>query len=343
MVALLLLCTTLALAAPARAEHSFKFASVSEGRQLLAARDSFVEAMSQFDRAFRLRADREISESEYLAFVEQSVLEWESKERSIIECTLQQIGPALSRLFTPSREPIYLIKTTGKAELGSAYTRGNAIVLQRWVFALDQRNLRRILAHEFFHIFSRNNPKLRQALYEAIGFQHCGKVEFPVALHSRMLANPDAPRNEHCIRVSISGKQVWAVPVFYSPRLFYSPKQDNPGVEHFTFALMLVEKDSLPGVARPIRPADGPLLARAEQVSGFFEQVGRNTSYIIHPEEILAENAALLAMGETSVPSPEILSRMQRLLEAARVGNPAPGKSAREDSRTPTSDCAKSR
>jgi hypothetical protein len=42
--------------------------------------------------------------------------------------------------------------------------------------------------------------------------------------------------------------------------------------------------------------------------------VGRNTNYIIHPEEILAENFALLMMDKHDVPSPEILKKMQDVL-----------------------------
>ena len=34
-----------------------------------------------------------------------------------------------------------------------------------------------------------------------------------------------------------------------------------------------------------------PKLVKVEQVTGFFEQVGRNTEYIIHPEEILADKS----------------------------------------------------
>jgi hypothetical protein len=42
--------------------------------------------------------------------------------------------------------------------------------------------------------------------------------------------------------------------------------------------------------------------------------VGRNTQYIIHPEEILADNFALLVLGETSIPSPVILEKMKDAL-----------------------------
>jgi hypothetical protein len=49
-------------------------------------------------------------------------------------------------------------------------------------------------------------------------------------------------------------------------------------------------------------------------VKGFHEQIGRNTGYIIHPEEVLADNFVLLVRRETDVPSPEILERMDALL-----------------------------
>jgi hypothetical protein len=57
------------------------------------------------------------------------------------------------------------------------------------------------------------------------------------------------------------------------------------------------------------------VLASPEEVSRFFEQVGRNTNYVIHPEEILADNFALLVLDEHNVPSPEILEKTQRILE----------------------------
>jgi hypothetical protein len=295
--------------------------------------------MSPFDRAFRTKAGRDISESEYLSIIGQSVLEWESEEKTRVQCALQQIGPALSRLFPAPRAPIYLVKTTGRGEL-SAHTRGNAIVLPKSVLASGQRFLRWMLAHEFFHVFSRNNPKPRSALYEAIGFRHCGKIELPVALRSRMITNPDAPTNEHCIRVTFSGKPVWAVPILHVPENGKASVSRWTGLPAVDVGLLLVEKDGPSDVARPILGTGGPLLVGVDRVSGFFEQVGRNTNYIIHPEEIVADNAALLTLGERNVPSPEILSRIATLLGEARARAPAPKRTAPKDSPAPKSDCA---
>jgi hypothetical protein len=55
-------------------------------------------------------------------------------------------------------------------------------------------------------------------------------------------------------------------------------------------------------------------LVAAQEVSGFVEQVGQNTDYVIHPEEILADNFALLVIGQQNVPSPEILHKMKAIL-----------------------------
>ena len=53
------------------------FATVAEGRQILAARDEFVERMSPFDRAARLKTARPVSEEEFLKHVGKNVLRLE--------------------------------------------------------------------------------------------------------------------------------------------------------------------------------------------------------------------------------------------------------------------------
>ena len=62
-----------------------------------------------------------------------------------------------------------------------------------------------------------------------------------------------------------------------------------------------------------------PKLVNVQQVSGIFEQVGRNTGYIIHPEEILADNFALLVLREGNVPSPSVIGKMEEILKQSRL------------------------
>lgn len=47
---------------------------------------------------------------------------------------------------------------------------------------------------------------------------------------------------------------------------------------------------------------------------GYHEKIGRNTGYIIHPEEVLADNFALLLLGSGKINSPHVLDGMQRIL-----------------------------
>jgi len=55
-------------------------------------------------------------------------------------------------------------------------------------------------------------------------------------------------------------------------------------------------------------------LLDVSKVQGFYEQVGSNTDYIIHPEEILADNFKFLLVGMTNLPSPEIQQNLAAAL-----------------------------
>ena len=138
-----------------------------------------------------------------------------------------------------------------------------------------------------------------------IGFKKCGEVEFPSDLKSRKITNPDAPRNDHAIQIRVGGEEVRAVPILFSNAAKYDV---NRGGEFFNYL-------QLSFLQVPRMSSGQPVLATPEKVSGFFEQVGRNTNYFIHPEEILADNFALLILDEHNVPSPEILEKMRRILE----------------------------
>jgi deoxyribodipyrimidine photo-lyase len=48
--------------------------------------------------------------------------------------------------------------------------------------------------------------------------------------------------------------------------------------------------------------AGEPIMTKPEGAAGFFEQVGRNTGYLIHPEEILADNFELLVAADRRPP-----------------------------------------
>ena len=61
--------------------------------------------------------------------------------------------------------------------------------------------------------------------------------------------------------------------------------------------------------------------ADPDELEGLYEQIGRNTAYLFHPEEILADNFAILFLaslrgGTQGARSPEILEKLRAALFA---------------------------
>jgi hypothetical protein len=92
----------------------------------------------------------------------------------------------------------------------------------------------------------------------------------------------------------------------------YDPSQGQSFFEHVTFRLVAVERTASGWEA--LSRHGEPVLLEVQAVSGFFEKVGRNTGYVLHPEETLAENFTRLVLGQNDLPSPQIIQRMERVL-----------------------------
>ena len=60
------------------------------------------------------------------------------------------------------------------------------------------------------------------------------------------------------------------------------------------------------------------MLVEPTDVPGYAEQIGANTKYIIHPEEILADNFVFLIDGRIDLPTPRIIEQMGNVLQAAQ-------------------------
>lgn len=294
---------------------TISFASVAEARKILTARDDFARRMSPFDRAARMKTDRSVSEEEYLGFVGENILDWDDQEKQQLVSAFEGLAPELRDLAWAFPKEVLLIKTTGREEGGAAYTRANAVILPQKMLAVPVAGLRRVLCHELFHVISRANPALRERLYAAIGFVKCNEPLLPEDLAPRMLTNPDAPRNDHCIRIQVEGQEQWAIPVIFSCAASYDVERGGEFFRYLTFRLLLVERNDETSTVTPLCEDDEPKLVKSADVSDFFEQIGRNTGYIIHPEEVLADNFMRLKLKDQDLPSPEITEKMEAILK----------------------------
>ncbi len=305
------------------------FASASEGKTVLSAKDDFVRRLSQFDRSARMKTDRPVSEEEFLAFAGKDAVDWSQREVQNLEGIAAKIQSRLGDLSLSFPETILFIKSNGSEEGGAAYTRGSAIVLPESELAKNSAELERIVCHELFHIWSRSHPQTREQLYQMIGFSSCPEIELPPELDSRRITNPDAPRNDHFIRLSIEGRDRLAVPILLSTAATYDVSRGGVFFDYLELKFLVVEKTNDTAQIAPVLENGAPKLVGLQATSGFFEQVGRNTQYIIHPEEILADNFALLILGGASVPSPEILQKMRTILQKRQSTSDYDSKSIR--------------
>jgi hypothetical protein len=289
-------------------------ATVEEGADVLGAEDDYTRRMSPFDRQARLKSRGPVGDAQLRAFSRRAVLPWSERERAAVARAIEGLASRMDALGVSLPPRVLLVKTSGDEEGGAAYTRSTAVVLPVGVLERPTAALRRLLCHELFHVLSRSRPDLRDRLYESIGFEPCGEVTLPEDLESLRITNPDAPTSAHSIRVSVDGGERTVVPILYS-RSPYDPASGASFFATMEFRLMAIRLESdPPRAAADLDDSGRPKLSRPDEVKGFHEQVGRNTGYIIHPEEILADNFSLLVLGGGAPANPEIVTRMGEIL-----------------------------
>ena len=310
----------LALRRPASADDfdlqagtKVQFATREEAAKLLVERDVFIQALSPFDRAARLKTDRETTEKEYLEFVAAQAAEWTAKEEKMLTGLLAALKPKLAPLKLSLPPVIRLVKTTGREEGAAAYCRGASIVLPQNMVDAGALALEIILPHELFHVFSSHNLKLRPALYAVVGFAPCAPVRFPESLAKRRITNPDAPGLDFYIMVKQGADRVPVMPILYSRSETYDTKAGGEFFDYMEFRLLVLEKDG-EGM-KPALDAQGqPRLLEPGDTPDYLAQLGKNTGYIIHPEEVLADNFVMLVNGKKKAPSPAIIEGLRKAI-----------------------------
>lgn len=308
---------------PLGADTVARFADVADGVRALTVRDDFIQNLSPFDRQVLVRTDRDVSEAEFLEFVSRHVLPWTAAEIDQLTPLLADLAKKLAPWKLALPGVVLLVKTDGQECAHAAYCRGAAIVLPLRI--LRGPRLQHILPHELFHVWSSHNAEPRQALYRSIGFERTNVVPLPPALAARKITNPDAPLNNQFITVTQDGRQMELMPILFSKLPRYDVARGGTLFDYLQFKLMALENND--GTRRPLVMGDQPVLLEPASVPGFNEQVGRNTKYLIHPEEILADNFVFLVEGRINLPSPRVVEQMGRILQAA-AANPREGRAS---------------
>jgi len=287
------------------------FATVEAARHILTNRDDFISALSPFDRAARLKTNREVTEKEFLEFVGTNVLSWQPIETNKLAAVLQGVQQRLASWPLPFPSAIPLIKTSGREEGNASYTRQNAVVLAQGEVQSPRSALENLIIHELFHVLSRHKPDLRKQLYRIIGFTPINEIAYPDELRSRKITNPDGVQTGWAINITNQNQKMSAVPILFASTANYNPRKGGEFFNYLVFKLLAVANQG--GRWQPALRDGNPFLLEPQEAQGYFEQIGRNTDYIIHPDEILAVNFVHLINKKTGLATPRIVAEMKKV------------------------------
>jgi hypothetical protein len=298
---------------PLHGDSEIEFASIETGRAALESPDRFSRSLSRFDIEFRLGTKEDVAAGDLLRFAAEQVVAWNDSDRAKLAQIVASVRQRLSSLKLPLPKTVLLIQTTGKEEMNFAYCRQNAIIFPSKYVAYRPPKLEAIFVHELFHILSSHNEDLRRSLYKTIGYQACPELPLPADLAERKITNPDGPSLRYYIEVESGGVRHKAVPLIFANSR-YEASAGKGFFDYLQFRLLAVEADD--DQWRVILQGNEPLLIDPAETPSFHEQIGKNTKYIIHPDEILADNFMHLVMQAKDLPTPRVVEEMRSILQA---------------------------
>jgi len=163
--------------------------------------------------------------------------------------------------------------------------------------AKAEKELTKLFLHELHHVLTRANQDKMDAYFALIGFKPCAFVE-PAKMREMRLTNPDAPEYGHYAPVSVQGTD-GLIP-YLSVTGAYNPDIGGSLGSHMDFGLLRVSVKDGRCEAADVTPQF------ISPVPDFMDLIGKNTGYIIHPEETLADNFVHYVMKTEGLPNPEI-------------------------------------
>ncbi|MBR3494256.1 MAG: hypothetical protein IKH38_02410 [Clostridia bacterium] len=289
----------------------YRFAGAAEGAEILLANRDYYENMTQNDLNYRMqKTGATLAELE--AFIPGQVLDFTDAEIAAIDAAMAEMEAVCTgrgyRL--PATDSIVFIKTTMAEECGAgAYTHGTEIYLGESVLSYASREdsdavrfFKQVLAHELFHCLTRKHPDFRAAMYGILGFTVVEKdFAFPPEIRNLIISNPDVEHHNSYAAFEIKGEMKNCT-VIFTTEPFRKP--GDMFFDHMVTGLVPID--------------DLGTLYTKEDAANFWDVFGRNTNYVIDPEETLADNFRMTIFdgpGSMEFQSPEIIEAIDRLLK----------------------------
>lgn len=293
------------------ANSTFRFATRAEGQMLITELDDYTRNWNQFDIDVRLQKSQG-RKSELLQFAMDQTLNWSDEDKERINKTMKSLDAEIKKQKYHLEFPkeIIFVKTTQKEEGNAeAYTRMNWIAIgEEALKSSSNEDLKYLVAHELFHLLTRQNADFKKDMYQIIGFTVNEKeILFPSDVSEKRISNPDISRYDSYGTFTIDGEKQYCTMIIYTDK----PYNGNTLFDYLKIGLV-----PLNGEFIPMQQSGKTIIYPLDKAEDFYTQVGKNTSYVIHPEEIMADNFAYTLIGKKDLPNPELIQGVQKILKA---------------------------
>ncbi len=303
VAALALLLSACAQAQTTPATERFGIASVAEGAAVFSAEDEFTAVLTPADLSIRARRVG-VTVAELRAVYAGAPRAWSEAERARLEAMFARRASQTTQLahLLPAR--VLLMKSSGAADTALPHTRG-AMINMGLALPSEDEALDSLFFHELFHVLSRHNSARHDEMYALVGFEPCPLL-LSDEVRARTITNPDAPLLLHAAPLGAGGRMI--APVLFAEPALYD--EAHPGfADYFNLRFLAFERTAA-GCA-PVMADGAPVpVAPREAMAALYAAAGRNTEYVLHPEELLADNFAQLMLGRTDAPNPEVQARL---------------------------------
>jgi len=283
---------------------AYRFASREEGVRLKMDNTAYFDAQTPREIAWKLECP-DASSAIFKAVAKAQIQEFTSDEKKAVDATMVFIEERMSTLGIrlPFHEEIVFIKSDMKDEGRAAgYTQKNQIYLgslclERTVraFLKDPEYradyaefrlfvFRELVSHELFHCLTRGDALFRRRMYCLIGFTVAEQdIEFGPLVQEAVLHNPDVERYDDSAEFTIGGRKRRCILLATLSQSYAEAVADNCCANFFDYTQAVLVPLDQPDTMIPL-----------DNVTDFYDVVGRNTDYVMSSEECLAENFSLL-------------------------------------------------
>ena len=293
---------------------NYRIAGKNEGARLMLSNDAYYDGMSQNDLDFRMQKS-DATMDEYKEFAKEQVVDFSDEQKSIIKEHMERISKVIAErgYKLPELEEIVFINTTMREECdAAAYTHGTQIYISGDYLSQIEKEkqgskfLDYLFSHELFHCITRCNSDFRSEMYRIIHFTTREKdFKMPPSVKEYLISNPDVEHHNSYATFIIKGKPVNCFAAFVTTKHF--KKKGDSFFDCGITALVPVD-----GTDTYYTPKDA---------ENFDKVFGKNTDYVIDPEECLADNFGFLIAYRMKgpegkgYPDPEIITSIENTLK----------------------------